>query len=129
MVSDTVSLLPVCPRPFTASVHLSAEEEAVSLLQIASQRELALLPLLDRVEVRPARRLDGIDELRGSGAGQERGRDGQADVLLHNAAEGAHHPVPERVPARAAGGHLEELEALVPGTTGDARGVTAVLFR
>lgn len=66
-----------------ASLHVSAEEEALPLLQVAPQRELALLSVFDGLEVWPTCRLDGIDELCGSGAGQERGRDGQAEVLLH----------------------------------------------
>lgn len=108
---------------------MSAEEEAVSLLPLASQRELALLALLHRLEVWPARRLDRADELRRPGAGQERGRDGKATLLLHHSAEGAHCEVPQRVPARAEGRHLEELTALVPGATGDIRGAARVLLR
>lgn len=110
-------------------MYLSEEEEAVSLLQVAPQRELAVLALLDRLEVRPARGLDGADELRRPGAGQERGRDGEAAVLLHNAAAGTDCPVPERVQARAARRHLEKLKALVPRATGDRGRTAALLFR
>lgn len=110
-------------------MYVSTEEEALSLLQVAPQRKLAVLAVFDGLEVRPARRLDGTDELRGPGAGQERGRDGEAAVLLHNTAARADCAVLERIQACAAGRHLEELEALVPGATGDRGGVAALLLR
>lgn len=76
-------------------MYLSAEEEALSLLQVASQRELAVFALFDGLEMWPARGLDGVNELRRSGTGQERGRDGEAEVLLHNAAAGPDRSVSE----------------------------------
>lgn len=78
-------------------MYLSAEEETVSLLSVAPQRELAVLALLNGLEVRPARRLDRVNELRGPGAGQERGGDGEAALLLHNAAARTHRALFERI--------------------------------
>lgn len=119
----------ISPLPSPASLHVSAEEEALPLLQVASQRELAFLSVFDGLEVWPTCRLDGIDELRGSGAGQERGRDGQAEVLLHYTVTGTDCAVLERVQARPARGDVEELSALVPGATGDNGGATSLLHR
>lgn len=110
-------------------MYLPAEEEAVSLLQVAPQRELAVLALFNGVEVRSARRLDRVNELRGPGAGQERGRNGEAALLLHNAAARAHRTLFERVQARAARRHMEELKALVPRAARDERRITALLHR
>lgn len=95
-------------------MHLSAKEETVLLLPAPPQRELAVFALLDGLEVRPARGLDRADRVRRPGAGQERGRNGQAAVLLHHAAAGTDRPVSVRVPARPAGRHVEELAPLVP---------------
>lgn len=94
---------------FAAPVYLSEEEEAMSLLQVAPERELAVLAVLNGLEMRSACRLDGIDELRRPGAGQERGRDGEAALLLHNTAARAHRAVPQRIQARATRRHLEKL--------------------
>lgn len=53
-------------NPFVlASLRVPASAETLLLLPSASQRELALLQILDRLEVWPARRLDRADELCG----------------------------------------------------------------
>lgn len=114
---------------FAAPVYLSAEKEAVSLLSVAPQRELALLEVFNGLEVRPARRLDGINKLRGPGAGQKWGRDGETAVLLHYIAARAYRTLPEWIQARATRCHLEELKTLVPGATSDIRGASCLLYR
>lgn len=114
---------------FAAPVYVSEEEEAMPLLQVPPQWELAVLALFDGLEVRSARRLDRVDQLRGSGTGQKRRRDSKATVFLHHAAERTDCTVLEWIQARATGRHLEELETLVPGATGDNWGAAAVLHR
>lgn len=127
IVNNINSMFPFFPSCLPATVHLSAKEETVLLLPTAPQRELAVFAVLDRLEVWPACWLDRTDRMCGLRAGQERGRNGQAAVLLHHAAAGADRAVSVRVSACPTRCDLEEFPPLVPGTNGDTGWAAAVL--
>lgn len=110
-------------------MRMPTQTKTLLLLPNAPQWELAILAVLNRLEMWSARRLDRINELRRPRTRQKRGRIGETPILLYHAVAPTHRSVFVRISARPTRRHVEECPSLVPRPSGHSTWVATLLRR